>query len=245
VADLTWDHVPPKGGIDLSTVKMQSILHLMTSDQKNQKLRESQNGLKFRTLCGDCNSFLGSEYDQEVNRFSKGLATIFESEIELPSKVNFKLNIQRLLKGMIGHLVAAKISEETTVFDEEVREYVLDREALLPENVHIFYWVYPYKCTVIMRDFLMFTPRGTFRDPAVFQMLKYYPVAFLVCNRPDYANLDCLSKYGRVEIDQEITLNINTAPRGGAYWPEAPSDKENNVLVVGEDGANSVHAMAK
>lgn len=61
--DMSWDHVPPKGGVTLSAVKMETVFSLMAGDSEQAKFRESQNGMKYRTICSDCNSYLGSEFD--------------------------------------------------------------------------------------------------------------------------------------------------------------------------------------
>lgn len=220
--DLSWDHVPPKGGIELTTVQMDTIFSLMTGNTENRKLRESQNGMKYRTICSDCNAYLGTEFDPTIN--------------------NFALSVSQYLQ---SHLVAAKVEIEDTSFDQQAREYVLDINAPLPKDINVFYWVYPHECSIAMRDFGMFTPRGTFQEPAIFQTLKYFPIAYLCCNKPEYAGLDNLSWYRNAGIDDEIEIPINLRRTEHPYWPEAPSDEENNVVFGGQSAANSVHVTPK
>jgi len=57
------------------------------------------------------------------------------------------------MKALLGHLVAAKVDIENTLFDQQAREYVLDINAPLPAEINIFYWVYPHDCSVTIRDF--------------------------------------------------------------------------------------------
>lgn len=243
--NLSWDHVPPKGGIELSTVKMETILSLMTSSEEKPKLRESQNGMKYRTICSDCNSYLGTEFDSTINDFATSVGCYLDSSIELPNTVSHKVKPQRLMKAILGHLVAAKVEIENTLFDQQARDYVLDINALLPDDIHIFYWIYPHNCSVTIRDFGMFTPRGTFQEPAIFQTMKYFPIAYLCCNKREYAELDSLSWYRGAGIDDEIELSINLKRVEHPYWPEAPCDEENNVLFGGQSAANSAHATPK
>lgn len=149
------------------------------------------------------------------------------------------------MKAILGHLVAAKIEVEDTLFDREAREYVLDIDAKLPESINVFYWAYPHHCSVTIRDFGMFTPRGTFNEASVFQTLKYFPIAYLCSNKPEYANLDCLSWYRDADIDQEVEIPINLKRVEHPYWPEAPSDEDNNVFFGGQSASNAVHAVPK
>lgn len=245
VKDLSWDHVPPKGGVELTTVQMQTILNLMTTDQEKPALRESQCGMKFRTICSDCNSYLGSEFDPVINDFAISIGQYLQSNLTPPDKVSHKTKPQRLMKAILGHLVAAKVDIEDTLFDRQAREYVLDISATLPEGINIFYWMYLHDCSITIRDFVMFTPRGTFQEPAIFQTLKYFPVAYLCCDKPEYASLDCLSWYREAGIDDEIEIPIDLRRVEHSCWPETPSDEDNNVFFGGQSASNSVHATPR
>lgn len=238
---LSWDHVPPKGGIELSPVQMQTILQLFTGEPEVQKLRESQNGMKFRTICSDCNSYLGTEFDPVINDFATSVGRYLDSTIAIPQVISHEVRPQRLMKAIVGHLLAAKVDIENTQFDQLGRQYVLDINAPLPPEINIFYWPYPHNCSISIRDFGMFTPRGTFREPAIFQTLKYFPIAYLCCDKPEYANLECLSWYRDAGIDDAIQIPINLRQVKDPYWPEAPSDEENNIFFGGQSAANSIH----
>lgn len=243
--DLSWDHVPPKGGIEISTVQMETVFNHMTGDRKKPKLRESQNGMKFRTICSDCNSLLGTEYDPVINDFAISVGRYLNSALKLPEISNHPVKPQRLMKAILGHLVAAKVNVENTLFDQQAREYVLDIDATLPPQINIFYWPYPHDCSITIRDFGMFTPRGSFNEPAIFQTMKYFPIAYLCCDKPEYAGLQCLSWYRDAGIDDEIEIPIDLKRVEHPYWPEAPSDEDNNVFFGGQSASNSVHATPK
>jgi hypothetical protein len=243
--ELSWDHVPPKGGIELTTIQMETIFSLLTGNKENRKFPESQNGMKYRTICSDCNSYLGTEFDPTINDFALSVGRYLQSTIELPDTINHKVMPQRLMKAILGHLIAAKVEIENTLFDQQAREYVLDIAAPLPKDINIFYWLYPHDCSITMRDFVMFTPRGTFQEPAIFQTLKYFPIAYLCNDKSEYAGLDNLSWYRNAGIDDEIEIPINLRRTEHPYWPEAPSDEENNIVAGGASAFNSVHAIPK
>lgn len=242
---LSWDHVPPQGGIELSKVEMETVFGLMTGNRENQKLRESQNGVKFRTICKECNELLGLNYDPTLNDFALSIGKYLSTRIKLPNVVTHKVKPQRLFKSLLGHLVAAKVDIENTSFDVMARDYILDKGASLPEDINVFYWVYPYTCSIVIRDFVMFTPRGTFNEPAVFQTLKYYPIAFLLCDKSEYAGLDTLSQYRECNLDDEVEIPINLRRIEHPYWPEAPSDEDNNIFFGGQSAMNAIHARRK
>ena len=243
--ELSWDHVPPKGGIDLTPVEMNTVFNVMTGGKQQPKLRISQNGMKFRTICSSCNSYLGTHLDPIINDFALSVGNYLNTEIILPEEINHKVKPQRLMKAVLGHLVASKVEIEDTVFDQKAREYVLDIDATLPDDINIFYWVYPHNCSVTIRDFGMFTPRGTFNEPAIFQVMKYFPIAYLCCDKSEYADLHNLSWYREAGIDDEIEIPLNLRRVEDPYWPEAPSDVENNIFFGGESASQSIHATPK
>ena len=240
---LTWDHVPPKGSCILGKTKVSMRPSLNLAGEP--KLRESQNGLKFRTLCRECNNFLGSKYDPEIMNFAHAVKRCFEVRyVHLPSRVlHLPVKVQRLMKGIVGHLLAAKADLDGTNFETVGRKYVLNEKEPLPTDINLFYWMYPYYDLVhVRRDFVMFWPRGTFKTPVVFQTLKYFPVAYLVCDKPQYASLNSLSRYRHAEIDDLVEIPIELDSGRDEDWPDAPSEHENNVVLVGNSGLKGIEA---
>jgi len=242
---LSWDHVPPKGGIELSPVEMETIFEIMAGDRGKPKLRESQNGVKYRTICKTCNEYMGVEYDRALNDFALSVGRYLKSVVDLPRVINHQVKPQRLMKALLGHLVAAKIELEDTRFDRMAREYVLDIHQPLPNSISIFYWVYPYDISIAIRDFGMFVPRCTFNEPAIFQTLKYFPIAFLCCDKTEYAGLTALSWYRNAHLDDEFEIPIDLARVEHPYWPEAPSDEDRNVFFGGQSAANAIRARPR
>jgi hypothetical protein len=242
-ADLTWDHVPPKGGILVRPVEIQTAMTRLTGRPARGVI--SQNGVKYRTICKRCNDHIGAEYDPTMNAFSKSVGRYVKSTLRVPNVVRFATKPQRLLKALLAHLVAAKVEIEDTTFDRAARGYALDPTAKLPDDITVFYWVYPYDETVVMRDFAMFTPRGTFKQPAVFQLLKSFPVAFLCSTASTYDGLDRLSLFRRCELDEEVEIPVRLLPAREPHWPETPTDRDNSIIFGGSSAMQGFHARPR
>jgi hypothetical protein len=240
---LSWDHVPPKGGIELSTMEMENLLNVFAGDG-GTKIRDSQNGLKFRTLCAKCNNeILGNKYDPTINDFALSVGMYLKSNFKFPTIIHHKTKPVRLMKGILGHLVATKIEIDEVLFDSAVRELIFDENAPIPEQIKIFYWVYPYNRTVIMRDFAMPSVRGNFDAFGFFQTIKYFPIAYLATDLNKYEGLLELTKYRGCSIDEEVEIPIQLNRIEHFYWPELVDP--GNFVMVGQAASNSVSASPK
>ena len=150
---LTWDHVPPRGSNPVGTNRVEMMPSVDLSG--GLRARESQNGLKYRTLCRECNSLLGTRYDHVIVDFTRSVRTYSEAtSLYLPSPVvHHPVRVQRLMKGILGHLLAAKTNLDEATFDRTTRKYVLEEEEPLPESLHIFYWTYLYDVVQVRAGF--------------------------------------------------------------------------------------------
>ncbi|MHA1615672.1 MAG: hypothetical protein ACTSYJ_12570 [Candidatus Thorarchaeota archaeon] len=242
-ADLSWDHVPPKGGITLTPIEMKSVFGNMLGN-RTAFSPESQNGMKYRTICNQCNASLG-KYDRTLNEFALSIGKCLTSTVALPSVLELNTRPQTLMKAVIGHLLAAKVNIENTEFDRLAQEYVLDPDMKLPDDFHLFYWIYPYSSSVVIREFAMFWPRGTLNEPAIFQTLKYFPIAYLCCDKPDYSGLPALSEYRECKLDDNRRIRIELNRIEDSDWPEAPSADDNNHVILGKSASNAIRAKPK
>src|SRR5688572_30668017 len=205
---LTWDHVPPKSGIILTSVEIGNIFSILANKNDPHK-SYSQNGVKYRTLCGSCNSRLGSEYDSVYNDLNKVVSLFLKSSLQLPAFTYVKTKPARLIRAILGHLMAAKTTIGETVFDVNVRKFTFSHDEKLPEDIHIHYWIYPYDCTIIARDFAIPAVRGNFSDFLLGHVLKYFPLGFLISDKPEYAGLPALTKFRDLTIDEEAELRVD------------------------------------
>jgi len=243
--ELTWDHVPPQGGIDVAPLDQYTILEQLTGREDRPKHLETQNGVKFRTVCTQCNrNLLGTEYDPTLNDFALGVGQFLKTTIKLPSSVGYATKPARLLRALFGHLLGAKSEVEDTKPDQAMREFVLDKTVPLPQDLNVFYWIYPYPHVVVIRDVLMPVTRGRFDRMGIFSILKYFPVAYLVTNLREYENLPSLSFYCPISLDTEVRIPIPMTPPRSAAWPEVV-DNQNFIAGGGSSAHSSIFAIPK
>ena len=245
---MTRDHVPPKGSVRITQVEMFSILDAIGLKRPGKKGKNSQDGVKFHSLCGRCNNNrLGSRYDPALNHFSNELGAVIRSPIHLPRWMDIQIQPNRVSRAVIGHLMAVgheRYNQGTMTV--AAREYFLDESAELPENLRIYYWMYPYNRQVLVRDALL-NFRLLTEANVVFWLLKYFPVAFMVqYNPPDTLTMKTQSLDGLLnnDIDHSATVRIdrNNIPRYN--WPEAPDD-DSAVFYMGGDSAIGAHEKRK
>lgn len=237
---LTWDHVPPQGGIELQAVEIDRIAGAMVSGLAVDKPEVSHDGLKFRTLCSNCNSLLGRKYDPALNSLARTTGRFLKSNLALPKVVNIDARPTAVARGVLGHLLAARLSEADTFYDPLIRELVFDEEAPIPKDVSVFYWIHPYPVQIVLRDCLMPAKRGHYSDFQRFGVLKYFPLAFLVTNVGEYEGLESLTSWRSEPCSTEVKLPVHLDRVRDAYWPEAPAP--DNFLFCGVEGVESVQA---
>jgi hypothetical protein len=237
---LTWDHVPPRTGGNSTEVEVEQAFQRLNKDQ-DARSYISQNGLKYRTICKTCNSLLGDKYDPTINNLNIGLARFINTHLHLPSVISYSTKPITLMKGLLGHLLASKIDTIGTPLDILTRSLLFKDDAQIPEDIHIFYWIYPYNQTVIVHDIAMPKLRGTISDITIFSAIKFFPIAYLITDIPNYGNLDSLSIY-RNNLTDTQKIPVRFTQRRSTNWPENTED--NNLMIV-SSSKNSVRAKPR
>ena len=240
-ANLTWDHVPPKGGVQLAAVEMQTILQRLTKNKNEFTI--SQNGVKYRTICKKCNEFLGSTYDKAINEFARTVSLYIKSNVILPETILHKIFPNLIVKGILAHLLSAKAEIDEVDFDEKIRKIVLDKKSIIPSDIHVFYWIYPYEHTIIIRDSLMPSKRGKFDSFSFFHMLKYFPIAYLVSDSSYYQNLPELTNYCTNDNFLQVEIPIKLKRVENYNWPEVVDNS--NIFIGGKSIESSIIAKPR
>ena len=236
-AELSADHVPPKVCPPAKRRVISRLLYEMTED-RSFRPRISQSGVQYRTICGECNSSLGSNYDLALGQFSRTVESFISSSIDLPASFEVECFPNAIIRSVLGHLLAAKTEHDDVVIDSLIRPSILDKSVPIHEDIHIFYWVYPYDKTIILRDFGMSAVRGRFDKPGVFSMMKFYPIAFLLTYQlPEYAGLHSLHQFNGLSADDKACLTVDLQTVRSSAWPE------NKGILVGRAERDSVYSV--
>ncbi|MCX5801280.1 MAG: hypothetical protein NTX17_07840 [Candidatus Eisenbacteria bacterium] len=243
-ASLSWDHVPPRGGIEVTPVEQETILQRLTGKENEKIVRISQNGVKFRTICDGCNNtLLGRKYDPVLNDFALGVGRFLNATLEITPIIKYETRPNLLIRAIVGHLLAAKGYFENTTIDEKLRNFILDESADFPDNLRIFYWVYPYPYVVVIRDVVMPAVRGNFGTKSCFSILKYFPIAYLVCDLAHYEGLDDLTFYYDENSSKLVNIPIKLRQVKHPEWPELVDDT--NFMVGGQSFKSSLFATPR
>lgn len=240
---LTEDHTPPKGCLKPTQVALQHISIHLGSGPTTYRGRRSQNGVKYRTLCGRCNNtFLGSKYDPHFIKFVNDIGNALKSSLTLPDRLMVQCQPQAVIRSLLGHMAAQGVDRYLKgPLTEAVSDFILDESKPLPDGLTAFYWAYPFKAHVMVRDaaYQSLTVGAT---PFTFWLLKFFPVAFMV-TWDEPSGLEYLphsfdswrsSPYAEV-AELPITIRQPLPP----YWPEAPTNR--TMIMYGQEAIHACH----
>jgi len=198
--ELTCDHVPPKGCYRPGRVEVKSLLERMCLQPTRSRL--SQSGVHFRTICGVCNNDrLGRRYDPALMRVSAEVGRIVRSThalgLVLPDPLTIVAKPQEIARAVIGHLLASVPAEfageppAVAPMQDAMRQYFLDPNRPMPNELEVFYWAFPSSKVVILRSVVLADVRdSSSRSLLAFDLLKFFPLGFMVTwQRPATVNI--------------------------------------------------------
>lgn len=177
---LTEDHIPPKGTIHVSAVELREIVERLRPSDAKLRAPISQNGVKYRTLCAQCNNLLlGHRYDSALIAFSNEVGNYLTSNIVLPDVTKLSVQPQKVMRSVIGHLSAQGVGRfGKGKYTHEIMGYLIDSDSLLPESLRVYCWVYPHKTQVLIRAAALRNLKT--HQGVAFWLLKFFPLAFFV-----------------------------------------------------------------
>lgn len=210
-----------------------------------REFSETQNSVKFRSLCSSCNNhLLGRKYDPVLKSFVASILKVCQTPLVVPDVISISTRPLALARAVIGHLLAAKGDFEETEYDKNMREFFLDEMQGKPKGLNLFYWFYPYAKIVVIRDVLMPSVRGRIGGSVSgFSMLKFFPVAFLVSDAEYYEGLSKIPFAQGMKSGGEANIQINLVNKYQERWPEAVDT--GNFYIGGKPIESSVIAYEK
>lgn len=201
--------------------------------------------MTYKTICSDCNNKLGDKYDWALGEFSRKVESFVESKLTLPDFFDIECYPNAIMRSILGHLLAAKTETDEVVIDKLIRPSIFDDSLPIHNDIHIFYWVYPYKNISILRDFGMPAVRGDLQSCGMFNMIKFYPIAFLITYQlSNYEGLLSLHQFNQLPPGNKAKVQIDLRPIRRLTFPEECIGME-NFIMLSKAANDSVHAVPK
>jgi hypothetical protein len=153
--------------------------------------------------------------------------------VQVPSVITLEVFPAAVVRSVLGHLAAQGVGRyQKGEITEPLRDFILDPSLPLPQSMRVYYWLYPYREQVLVRDAAMLQMGQ--RDVFAFWLMKFFPLAFFVTigelSRPLYrmANFDaCRSDAASARRSMPLVIR----PLMNQHWPERPTD--DRVLLYG------------
>lgn len=240
---LTYDHIPPSSAGNSDAVLLISAMSAISGHAQEDRPLISQNGYKIRSICGECNSHVGREYDPVIGKLCSDIQSYLGASITVPAATSFETIPARLLRGVLAHLLAAKLSPDAMLIDQRIREFLADHERSLDPGLHLYYWLYPYPQITILRDFATVVETGKGREPALCSVLKFPPVAFFLTEAAYFRGLPDLAELSHFGIDAPGRIHLTFDRYPPADWPEGV--EYSGFLVMGNAGTGSIQGTPR
>lgn len=185
--ELTWDHIPPRSVLFEPDVITNTVFKGIPS--RNDYMREYQSGIKYRTICKNCNGAIIGKNDVVYKKFVcdiiKQLSEVYENDAYVALSGQYiivRVKVNKLLRSICGHFLAAKETIDDTIIDMHMRQYVFNN-TLKPESFNVYSWIYPFSNILISRDFTCIGKTQGTHPKGVSSIIAAYPLAFLISDR--------------------------------------------------------------
>jgi hypothetical protein len=236
IGKLTEDHTPPKSCRGLADAELNSLHDKLSAvGERWHAPRRFQAGVCYRTLCERCNGLLGTNYDPALAAMCAQVRGIAGSSLVLPQEIELDISPGAVMRSVLGHLSAQGVDRYAKgPITEPLRDYILDESAPLPTTLRVYYWFYPYRRQVLIRD----AASMSIKSDAVFGfwLMKFFPLAFFVTidepNGPIYpmAHFDDY-RNAHAKTSGQKYLHIRHLIPG--EWPERPDD--DGAILYGQE----------
>lgn len=235
-AELTYDHVPPKGCVGVNAQQASRLAEYLKIGELNKtNAIIMQNGLKFKSICSNCNNnLLGIYYDPALKELAKKISRIVNltnRNFYLPPKISITIKPLPVLKAVAGHLLAARVRPDmseplpSAPAIQIMQDFVLNRDKLPEKDLNFYCWLYPSDIQVIILGAgLIADLFSKQRDSVVGDVVKFFPVGFLVTfnsknTLPNSLNLTQISIPNGFEFNDELELTLSTRNIPSLNWP--------------------------
>lgn len=231
-ANLTEDHIPPETlGNDGSWIA-HSYLTSAAGDKELIFGREFRGGIRFRTLCRDCNNGLGGREDKALADFFQRVLKLLNSPLILNPIMRVSAKPNLIYRALLAHIIAANDSGMPTAFDAEGRNLFFGKQSLSLSSWSLFFWIYTGPSIFVMRN--AYYAHWDPVEVIPIQILKCFPLAFMFAQKPWFGGLPNLLNFAQHRDEEEIELPILMRARENHQaWPAVPHG--NTLMLMAAD----------
>ncbi len=239
---LTVDHVPPESCLLDRRVELHGYAHGAGALARKPPI--SQSGLRFRTLCGPCNSHLGGKFDHAMEAFCNTVRAHLGAASTHSESWTAWCKPGLLIRSLFGHLLAASTDDAQTAFDHEMRKGLLNASEAISPTLRVFYWLHPHREVRVRRSIAMPSVRGMVRSaPTVFEILKFPPIGLMVTDLDEYQGLPRLDVHCGRRADADVEMPFSHRLAAPSDWPERVD--EGNFVMGGRALSDAVLARPR
>lgn len=237
---LSADHVPPQGLGNIGRKTALRYLDSLSAPTQRLPRYTFQDGVRFYSLCAECNNLLGVQFDPHVARLGRLLRPFVELNLSFDAAYSMQVRLNSIFKSVLGHLVAAQRDIEPSAFDEIAKRVVSGEVHPRDSGLEFFIWIYRGTDICIVRDTVIITSQPTKHFPFC-QLLKCSPLGFLVSDSDGVSGMSSLNHLFTDQDTDEVRLSLRLdAFDSSPTWPLAVS--RDQAVFMGESGAVSITA---
>jgi hypothetical protein len=229
---LTDDHIPPEGAGNSGRWRGLSYMTTLTGNHEEVGSRRYPSGIRFKTLCANCNNRLGGREDGALINFYDRVRKIVESPLLLSPIMRIPAKPNLIVRSLFAHMTAANEDGRPSLFDDEARAIFHNKRSLRLCSWNLFYWIYLGRDLFLARSLFhtIWSPTVELHEMFV---LKMYPLAFLFIGTPFFHGAANLMKFiqSRDEEEAEIPLLL-FQHESHPVWP-AYTSSTNSIMFGG------------
>ena len=241
---LTRDHIFPLSTVSSRSLEVRTLAQDLSCEPLEPQL--AQASVERRTICEECNSSrLGNRYDPYLKEFSERVASWirarYEQHLTLPSNFTVKLKPNRVIRAIVGHLLAAEARPRRFAplvhapMPDAMRDFFLDKSKELPSELEVFCWPYPSDMQVVIRSAGI--GQYGFRHFVTSDFMKAFPLAYwLTWERPKSVSVSLSQIPSSRLLNDEKSVEISLENVPPVDWPERPRGYDmllvNNSMTI-------------
>lgn len=229
---LSEDHVPPKCMGNKGKFHYVNYLNFCTQN-KIDYYGIFNGGIKYKTVCEKCNNEILYPFDTEIDKFVK---TFHESVADGNQIVGIECKPQLIIKGLIGHFLAASLSNSPSEYEMQMLAYFWDNQRF-QDNVNIYLLYYNDQNLVSVLREVMFAPIITQGTPMTINCLKCFPFAFFQVMDGKINEAESWNEW--LYSEDTKVVSVDTSKSVEKWFPELYYPANSGKLF----GHNSAHSV--